>query len=227
MKKIIQLACIVVMVYAGVQIVEYMYSYVQIDNELEEIQHFANQEELDELREVNSRIIGWLSLEGTRLDNPVLQAADNEFYLRHNYLDKESRGGSIFMDYRNNLLLDRHTIFYGHVLRNGTMFGNLAKFADQSYAKAHPVFLYETPEKRYELEVFAAYETTTDFYYIETDFTDESYAAFLEEIQSRSEITMPVQVRAEDRIVTFSTCTTSVNDGERFVVHAKVIEKMD
>lgn len=225
MKKIIQLACIVVMVYAGMQIVRYMYSYVKIDNELEEIQDFANQKELDELRQVNSRIIGWLSLEGTRLDNPVLQAADNEFYLRHNYLDEESRGGSIFMDYRNSRVLDRHTIFYGHVLRNGTMFGELAKFAEQAYAEAHPAFLYETPEKRYELEVFAAYKTTTDFYYIETDFTDDSYAAFLEEIQLRSEITMPVQIRTEDRIVTFSTCTTSVNDKERFVVHARVIEK--
>lgn len=227
MKKVIQLACIVVMVFAGMQIVRYMYSYVKIDNELEEIQDFANQKELDELRQVNSRIIGWLSLEGTRLDNPVLQAADNEFYLRHNYLDEESRGGSIFMDYRNSRVLDRHTIFYGHVLRNGTMFGELAKFADQAYAEAHPVFLYETPEKRYEFEVFAAYKTTTDFYYIETDFTDDSYAAFLEEVQLRSEITMPVQIRTEDRIVTFSTCTTSVNDKERFVVHARVIEKTD
>lgn len=227
MKKMIQLACIVVMFYAGGHIVHYIYSYVKIANDLEELQQFAGVGKLEELRKVNPRIIGWLTLEGTRLDNPVLQAGDNEFYLRHNYMDKESRGGSVFMDYRNNSLHDRHTIFYGHVLRNGTMFGGLAKFADQSYAEAHPVFYYETPERQYEFQVFAAYEATTDFYYIETDFTDESYAAFLEEIQSRSAITMPVEVREEDQIVTFSTCTTSINDKERFVVHAKVVERME
>lgn len=227
MKKMIQLACVVVMVYAGAQIIQYMYSYVKIDDGLEDIQTFVSNEELDGLREVNPRIIGWLSLEGTRLDNPVLQAEDNNFYLRHNHLDEESRGGSIFMDYRNDPEPDRHTIFYGHVLRNGTMFGELSKFAEQSYAEAHPVFLYETPDKRYELQVFAAYETTTDFYYIETEFTDESYATFLKDITGRSEIDMPVAVGVEDRIATFSTCTTSVDDDERFVVHAKVVERLN
>ena len=107
------------------------------------------------------------------------------------------------------------------------MFGDLSKFADQSYAEAHPAFLYETPDKRYELQVFAAYETTTDFYYIETEFTDESYAAFLQDIKSRSKIDIPVAVGVEDRIATFSTCTTSVDDEERFVVHAKVVERLN
>lgn len=227
MKKMIQLACMAVMIYTGVQIVQYIYSYVKIDGELEEVQVLASNEELDGLREVNPRIIGWLSLEGTRLDNPVLQAEDNDFYLRHNHLDEESRGGSIFMDYRNDPEPGRHTIFYGHVLRNGTMFGDLSRFAEQPYAEAHPAFLYETPDKRYELQVFAAYETTTDFYYIETDFTDESYAAFLQDIKGRSEIDMPVAVGVEDRIATFSTCTTSVDDEERFVVHAKVVERLN
>ena len=227
MKRVIQLACMAVMIYTGVQIVQYIYSYVKIDDELEEVQAFVSNEELEGLREVNPHIIGWLSLEGTRLDNPVLQAEDNDFYLRHNHLDEESRGGSIFMDYRNDPEPGRHTIFYGHVLRNGTMFGDLSKFADQSYAEAHPAFLYETPDKRYELQVFAAYETTTDFYYIEMDFTDESYAAFLQDIKGRSEIDMPVAIGVEDRIATFSTCTTSVDDEERFVVHAKVVERLN
>ena len=104
---------------------------------------------------------------------------------------------------------DRHTIFYGHVLRNGTMFGDLAKFANQAYASSHPFFQYETLDSRYELHVFASYETTTDFYYIETQFTNETFATFLQDITARSVIDMPVQVDATDNIVTFSTCTTS------------------
>ena len=223
MKRLIQIACIVVMVYTGVQLVQYVTTYFVVEKELEEVQQVMANEQLAALQHINPQIVGWLMLEGTRLDNPVLQASDNDFYLRHNYKDEESRGGSIFMDYRNDAEeLDRHTIFYGHVLRNGTMFGNLAKFVDQAYADEHPIFFYETMQTKYELHVFAAYETTTDFYYIETDFTDDAYKAFLTEIQARSDIKMPVTIDETDRIVTFSTCTTSSNKEERFVVHAKV-----
>lgn len=228
MKRFIQIVCIVVMIYSGVQLAKYMYTYVAVEKELEQVQQVAQHTELRELQAVNPRIVGWLTLEGTRLNNPVLQAADNDFYLRHNYKDEESRGGSIFMDFRNDANeLGRHTIFYGHVLRNGTMFGDLAKFAEQAYANEHPVFFYETTQSKYELHVFAAYETTTDFYYIETHFTDDTYMAFVNEIQARSAITMPVTVNETDRIVTFSTCTTSANDEERFVVHAKIVEMMN
>lgn len=209
------------MLICAVVIVQYVVSYREVAQELEK----AQQSELAILQQQNARIIGWLSLEGTRLDNPVLQAADNDFYLTHNYLDEKSRGGSIFADFRNDLLQDRHTIFYGHVLRNGTMFGDLVKFNEQSYAESHPTFYYETPGKKYALYVFAAYNTTTDHYYIETQFTDETFSEFLQDIQSRSAITMPIEVTMQDKIVTFSTCTTSLNDRERFVVHAKVVEQ--
>ena len=228
MKRLIQIVCIVVMIYSGVQLGKFVYTYFAVEKELEEVQKVVQYAELIALQDINPRIVGWLTLEGTRLDNPVLQATDNDFYLRHNYKDEESRGGSIFMDFRNDAAeLERHTIFYGHVLRNGTMFGDLAKFAEQAYANEHPVLFYETTQKKYELHVFAAYETTTDFYYIETDFTDDSYMTFVNEIQARSVITMPVSVSETDRIVTFSTCTTSANDEERFVVHAKVVEIMN
>ena len=225
MKQLIQIICIVVMIYSGVQLAKYIYTYFAVEKELEEVQQVVQHAELRALQDINPRIVGWLTLGGTRLDNPVLQATDNDFYLRHNYKDEESRGGSIFMDFRNDAAeLERHTIFYGHVLRNGTMFGDLAKFAEQAYATEYPVLFYETTKKKYELHVFAAYETTTDFYYIETDFTDDSYMTFVNEIQARSVITMPVTVNEMDKIVTFSTCTTSANDEERFVVHAKVVE---
>lgn len=220
MRKWIRAFSVIVMVVCAVFIIRYFISYSEVNKQLER----AQQSELTALQQQNAQIIGWLKLEGTRLNNPVLQTDNNEFYLTHNYLDEKSRGGSIFADYRNDVMEDRHTIFYGHVLRNGTMFGDLSKFSEQSYAEAHPTFYYETNDQSYALEVFAAYETTTDFYYIETQFTDETYAQFLSDIQRRSDIEMGVQVNEADKIVTFSTCTTSQNDKERFVVHAKVVE---
>lgn len=221
MRKIIRALSAAVMIICAVVLVQYILSYRDISNDLQQ----AQQSELMQLQQQNTRIIGWLSLAGTRLDNPVLQATDNDFYLMHNYLDEKSRGGSIFTDFRNNVLQDRHTIFYGHVLRNGTMFGDLAKFSEQSYADNHSTFHYETTDKKYALQVFAAYSTTTNHYYIETQFTDETFQTFLQDIESRSAIAMPVDVTIQDKIVTFSTCTTSQNDRERFVVHAKVVEQ--
>lgn len=221
MRKGLRILSIIVMIICAGILVRYFMSYGEVTNNLQQ----AQQSELEQLQQQNERIIGWLSLEDSRLNNPVLQAADNDFYLTHNYLDEKSRGGSVFADFRNEVLKDRHTIFYGHVLRNGTMFGELAKFNEQAYATSHPTFYYETNDAKYALHVFAAYETTTDFYYIETQFTDETYAHFLDDIQARSAIQMPVTVNPKDKIVTFSTCTTSVNDKERFVVHAKVVEQ--
>lgn len=221
MQKWVRALSIIVMVVCAVSIIRYFFSYSEVNNQLEK----AQQSELTTLQQQNDHIVGWLTLEGTRLNNPVLQADNNDFYLTHNYLDEKSRGGSIFADYRNAVMEDRHTIFYGHVLRNGTMFGDLSKFSEQRYAEAHPTLYYETNEQRYALEVFAAYETTTDFYYIETQFTDETYAQFLSDIQQRSDIEIDVPVNVDDKIVTFSTCTTSQNDKERFVVHAKVVER--
>ncbi|MER2027765.1 MAG: class B sortase [Solibacillus sp.] len=224
MRKIVRIVSSIVMIICAGIIIRYFFSYGKVEKELENAQQIVEQSELAALQQQNGHIIGWITLENTRLNNPVLQRNNNEFYLTHNYLDEKSRGGSIFADFRNEAMEDRHTIFYGHVLRNGTMFGDLPKFNDQAYAEAHPVFYYETNDKRYALHVFAAYETTTDFYYIETQFTDYTYTQFFEEIQQRSDIKLPVHVTPSDKIVTLSTCTTSQNDKERFVVHAKVVE---
>lgn len=224
MRKIIQIVSGIVMIICAAIIIRYFFSYQEVENKLEDARHIVEQSELAALQQQNDHIIGWLTLENTRLNNPVLQRDNNEFYLKHNYLDEKSRGGSIFADFRNEVMEDRHTIFYGHVLRNGTMFGDLPKFSEQVYAEAHPVFYYVTNDKRFALQVFAAYETTTDFYYIETQFTDNTYTQFLEKIQQRSNIKLPVHITAADKIVTLSTCTTSQNDKERFVVHAKVVE---
>ncbi|WP_193768896.1 class B sortase [Metasolibacillus meyeri] len=229
--KVIQTICIIVFIVSTIGLVRYFYSYKQVEQELRQVQEVyeeASSEEVEvdtkfiELQKINSDIVGWLRLEGSQLDNPILQTDNNDFYLSHNYAGEKSRAGSVFMDYRNGVDA-RHTILYGHVMRNGTMFGELAKFAEQQYAEAHSYFIYETPKVSYRLEVFAAYETTIDFYYIETEFTDASYAEFLQTIQQKSLIAMPVTVTTNDKIMTLSTCTTSPNDHERFVVHAKIV----
>jgi sortase B len=224
-RRLLMVVCLTVMAYCATEVFKYFYDYMKVSKELDDIQFVEAMSSIDEMKIDNEDIIGWLSLEGTRLDNPVLQTTDNEFYLTHNYLKEESRGGSIFLDYRNLQLGHQHSILYGHVLRNGTMFGDLHKFTDQVYADEHPTFIFETEHEYYELQVFSAYNTTTDNYYLQTKFTDDQFKNFLQTIVNRSVIQMPVAVTTADRIVTLSTCTTSLNDKERFVVHAKVVQR--
>lgn len=225
----------------------YLYTYVENERDLADIQHvyataietqqqapvtkkddvtFTQNEHIKQLQQINKQIVGWLEIDGTKLNNPILQAEDNTYYLEHNYKGSYSRAGSIFMDFRNDVSnLGQHTILYGHVMRNDSMFGSLSKYADEAYAKAHRTIHMETLDATYELEVFAAYETTTRFYYLNTEFEGKQFGEFIQQIKSRSRIETGVSISVYDQIVTLSTCTTSDDDDERFVVHAKLVQK--
>lgn len=223
----------------------YVYSYVENAQQLADIQDvYATpiaqkdqqpvvdeqqrllRENIVKLQETNEDIVGWLELEGTKLNNPILQAPDNDFYLTHNYKGDYSRAGSVFMDFRNDVSnLGKHTIIYGHVMRDNSMFGGLSKYADETYAKENRVLNFETLYDEYELHVFAAYETTTRFYYLDTEFEGKAFGEFIQDIKARSRIDTGVDISVHDQIVTLSTCTTSDDDDERFVVHAKLVKK--
>jgi len=177
---------------------------------------------------VNKNIVGWISIDGTKLNNPILQSNNNDFYLNHNFKDRESRAGSVFMDYRNDVhAINRNTILYGHAMKNDTMFGSLKNYLKQDYADQYPIIYLDTLYEGYDIEVFAAYETTIDFYYIETEFdSDESFQTFLHDIQARSVIDMNVDVGPEDKILTLSTCKDAVlSDDHRFVVQGKLVKR--
>ncbi|GLC87703.1 SrtB family sortase [Lysinibacillus piscis] len=181
-----------------------------------------------ELLAVNPQIVGWVSVDGTKLHNPILQAADNDFYLNRNFRDEKSRAGSVFMDYRNDVgEPGRNTILYGHAMKNGTMFGSLHHYLQQDYADEHPIIYFDTLFEGYDVEVFAAYETTIDFYYIETELSDDTaFLNFINAIQARSAIEMDVEIEPEDQIITLSTCKNAIlQDDNRFVVHGKLVKR--
>ena len=253
LSKLMPFIYLAVFLYSGYLLVQYVYTYVESASSLKETQEMyetalentaqvavtgdakedlleddSMRPQFEELNKVNQDIVGWISVEGTNLHNPILQATDNDFYLNRNFARESSRAGSVFMDYRNDITnMSHNTVLYGHAMRNDTMFGSLKKFGNQDYADEHPVIYMDTLYEGYDIEVFAAYETTIDFYYIETDFqTTEKFSKFLGEVESRSLIDMPVEVGADDRIVTLSTCNNSVNSKDkRYVVQGKLVKR--
>ena len=130
------------------------------------------------------------------------------------------------MDYRNNLA-DQNLIIYGHHRRNGTMFAQLKNYNDINFYKDNPVLRFDTIDERSEWIIFANFRATaswatgTPFNYIRSDFADDKdFLQFVKDIQKRSLITTPVDVRADDKILLLSTCSYEKNNW-RMVIAAR------
>lgn len=180
----------------------------------------------DSLIEINPDFVGWIKIENTQIDYPVVQGEDNEYYLSKNFQKQDAKSGSIFMDYRNELTSDKHIILYGHRMKDGTMFGELSNFLNVDFFLSSPSIYLETPEKNYRFEVFSTYLTTTDFFYIQTDFTDDNeYLSFLQTIYDKSVYKREVEMTSDMKILTLSTCDFAINPVKgRLVVHARMID---
>ena len=86
------------------------------------------------LESINSDCVAWIRIDGTEIDYPVVQGHDNSFYLKHLFGGKWNGAGCIFLDSRVNPdLSDRHSVLYGHHMKNGTMFSDIAKYKDQTF----------------------------------------------------------------------------------------------
>ncbi|MGE7933687.1 class B sortase [Viridibacillus arvi] len=199
---------------------------IYLDSHKEDINNNGEpRSQFNHLLDINKDIVGWIEVEGTIINYPILQSKDNAYYLHHNYLKEEERAGSIYLDYRNDIReFSKNNVIYGHRMKDGSMFGQLKKYLNQNFYNKHSIILFDTLYGSYELEIFAAYKTTTDFYYIQTDFSsDEDFLSLIDEIQNKSDIQSDVEITANDQIITLSTCDDGLDgDNGRMVVHAKL-----
>lgn len=182
------------------------------------------QKKFSQLLEQNEDIVGWLTIDNTHIDYPVLQAEDNDYYLHLNVDEKWSFAGSIFMDFRNNVKEDdQNTIIYGHNMNDDSMFSDLKKYEDEEYFRAAPTIHFNSIYEDQAWEIFSVYRTTTDNPYLKTSFASETdFAAYIADAKARSLYEIDVEVAPSEWILTLSTCTND-DDEERFVVHAKLI----
>lgn len=176
------------------------------------------------LKEQNSDMIGWLKVNGTEIEYPVVKSSDNKDYLTQNFNKEYNSAGWIFADYRNKMDgTDRNTIIYGHNIRDGSMFGTLKNILTESWYKNEEnrkiIFFTESEKNIY--EVFSVYRIEKEEYYIQTSFMKDTYKQFLDTIKSRSINNFNVNVTEEDKVLTLSTCDN--NNKYRVVLHAKKV----
>lgn len=179
----------------------------------------------EELKKVNSEVIGWLVIEGSVINYPIVQGDDNDKYLHTTYNGRRSMQGSIFMDsYNNSDFSSRHTIIYGHNMRNNSMFGSLSQFSRKNYFENHRYFYIFTETEKRKYAIFAVYVAEIDSNTYQRVFTaEQDFTTFITDISGRSQIDTGVEVGTDDLVVTLSTCTANSSDTKRFVVQGKLI----
>lgn len=175
------------------------------------------------LLQENSDVVGWLYCADTPINYPVVQADDNNYYLRKDLKRKYLISGTLFTDYRNGLHgTDRNYIIFGHNMKDATMFGTILKYKEQSYYDAHPVLYHLTPETDYKIEVYAGCVVSTDECIYQVNPDEEERAVFLKKAREKSGFQTDVTLEDTDTIVTLSTCSYEF-DGARFVLIGKLV----
>lgn len=169
-------------------------------------------------------LYGWIRLPGTVIDYPIMQSTDNDYYLDHSYSGSSLKAGAIFADYRCNrtLLSNQNLVIYGHHMTNNSMFNPLDNYFKEAFFRSNNTIYIYTLDGMYTYEVFSVYETTKYYPYIRTYFANSTqFVSFATELMGNSihPYRDDFAFRAEDRILTLSTCNNRTDDG-RIAVHA-------
>lgn len=174
--------------------------------------------DFEALQKLNDDVVAWIYCPDTKINYPVLQTGNNDYYLNHLLDGTYNINGSIFMDYRNESnFTDGNTLIYGHHMQSGAMFASLTKYKDQSHYDAHPYIYVLTPTQNYRLELFAGCIVDCFSPVFSTEMTDDLIAEFMKTSKFKSTVTDPT-----GPVVTLSTCTYEYDDA-RFVVLGQLV----
>ena len=194
------------------------------------------------LRAVNRDVIGWIFIEGTDVNYPLLAGADNQQYLFQSYMKKYAVAGSIFLDYRcSRNLSDYHTVIYGHNMKNGMMFGELDAYQKADYLAAHPyvyIIMADGSWNKYRVLACEQVSVESAVYDLPCD-TKQKIKALRAQLAQNNGYAAGEAAAAdaadgalqgaaqssEAKLLTLSTCTNDSRDDVRFAVHC-VLEEM-
>ena len=181
------------------------------------------------LRQRNEDFIGWISIEGTNLDFPVMYRPDSkDYYLRHGFDGEYSNYGVPYLDEDCTLTAENRSqnlVIYGHNMKTGTIFGCLTDYKKADTYRKHPVIEFDTLYGDGSYEVFAAFAIDVveepDFaYYDAIDLDESAFNAFVAEVKRRSDVDSGITPVYGEDLITLSTCEYSTANG-RYVVCAR------
>lgn len=177
----------------------------------------------------NKKLIGWLKIDDTVIDYPVMQTVNNDYYLTNNFNQEYDKNGSIFMDYQCKAYpRSQNIILYGHHMKSGQMFGDLANYAKESYGERHSIIKFDTLYEKSTYQVMYVFRTRVykeneivfKYYQFIDANSEEEFNSYMNEMAEMSLYDTGVTAVYGDELLTLSTCDNSQTDG-RFVIVAK------
>src|SRR5574344_2550781 len=172
-----------------------------------------------------TNIIGYIKVNNTNINYPIVQSSNNQYYLNHDYNGNHNSSGAIFLDYRSNPdLTSKNTILYGHArISDQTMFGSLYNILNKTWYENQSNYLitYTKNNINYYYEIFSTYIIPKETYYLKVNFNNSpSYINFLRTLKSRSYFNYPADLDENDLILTLTTC---YKNNQSLVLQAKLI----
>ena len=240
-RKIILVVCLIVFAGAAGVLIQYYYNGYKEMNSLKDLKQ---SEELEDLKtdkgiiigkyvpiwQKNNDLIGWIRIDGTKIDFPVMQTPDDpEYYLRRDFNREHSTGGVPFMDVHSDIFMPTSNfMIYGHNMKNGSMFHDLIKYEDEEFYRDHKTINFDTIYKGgqgvYQV-VAAGYSQIYDKdsskfkYYASAGMTSErEYHEFVDGVKKLSCYDTGVVPEYGSQLITLSTCTNVSDEGRFFVV---------
>ena len=200
-------------------------------NEINNDMHNELIEKVKELQKENEDVKAWIKINDTNINYPVVQASDNNYYLYRNYKKENSNYGSIFIDSNSNIENpNSNIIMYGHNMKDGSMFKDLLKYADEEYYNNHKYieFVTNTSSSTYEIiavfksRIFYKNEKNVFRYYQCTNLNNEQdYNYYINNCKQLSLYDTGVNAEYGEQIITLITCEYSSENGRMVVVAKK------
>lgn len=184
--------------------------------------------DFETLQGINKDVVGWIRFdEPVNISYPIVKGIDNEKYLHTTFEGKRNSAGTLFVDYHNSEdFEDKNTFIYGHNMKNGTMFGMLKKYKNESFCRENPYFYIYTPDKKictYQIFSVSVVDDASEIY--KRVFSgEEEFLQYIEMARKSALYQVDVAVGADSQIVSLSTCT-NVNENERLLVQGVKVKE--
>ena len=163
----------------------------------------------------NPETVGWLIVPGTKINYPVVQHNDNDYYLNHDFKRNFNSAGWVFMDY-NNKLDDQNIVIYGHHRHDDSMFGSIDLLFDKEFYKNNAnEIIFVTEKEVLTYTIFSVYKASVKDIYNQPNYNN--LAKKIDKFKKNSQINFKEEINENSQIITISTC--SANNIDRLVVH--------
>ena len=176
--------------------------------------------DFDALRERYPGVVAWIKLDGSPINYPVMHHTDNDFFLGRLPDGTKHRSGSIYLDYRNSSeFSDKSILIYGHKTHEKEMFGILENYRDKEFYEKNPVIHLYTPERDYEIVVFAVHLAHSQKDHPPLSFRNNNdFMNYIADTKQISLIDTDVTITPEDQIVSLCTCAYDFDDARLIIV---------